>query len=95
MNVGIQIPLPAYTIDPAFMGKKAEEARKKLDAMSAEAGRDTRAITISVSGQPPDRDIVNSMLDAGADRVLLITKRVDTEKETGDQLERTAEAVLR
>ena len=25
MPVGISVPLPAYTIDPAFMGRKAEE----------------------------------------------------------------------
>ena len=25
MNVGTSVPLPAYTIDPAFMARKAEE----------------------------------------------------------------------
>ena len=25
MNIGTSVPLPAYTIDPAFMAKKAEE----------------------------------------------------------------------
>ncbi len=82
--------LPDSWVTPA----EVEEARKKLDAMAVEAGRDPGSITISVSGQPPERDIVNSMFDAGADRALLITKHVDTEKEMGDQLERMAEAVL-
>ena len=72
-----------------------EESRKKLDAMAAEAGRDPKSITISVYGQLPERDIVNSLLNAGADRVVVRPEHVETEKEMGEQLERMAEAVLR
>lgn len=74
---------------------EVEASRKKLDAMAEEAGRDPKSITISVYGQAPDRDIVNSLLNAGADRVVVRPEHVETEKEMGDQLERMAEAVLR
>ena len=72
-----------------------EESRKKLDAMAAEAGRDPKSITISVYGQLPERDIVHSLLNAGADRVVVRPEHVETEKEMGEQLERMAEAVLK
>ena len=74
---------------------EVEESRKKLDAMAEEAGRDPKSITISVYGQLPERDIVRSLLDAGADRVVVRPEHVETEKEMGEQLERMAEAVLR
>ena len=74
---------------------EVEESRKKLDAMAEEAGRDPKSITISVYGQAPERDIVHSLLNAGADRVVVRPEHVETEEEMGDQLERMAEAVLR
>ena len=73
---------------------EVEESRKKLDAMAAEAGRAPKSITISVYGQLPERDIVHSLLNAGADRVVVRPEHVETEKEMGEQLERMAEAVL-
>ncbi len=75
--------------------KEVEESRQKLDAMAEEAGRDPKSITISVYGQAPERDIVQSLLNAGADRVVVRPEHVATEKEMGEQLERMAEAVLR
>ena len=74
---------------------EVEESRKKLDAMAEEAGRDPKSITISVYGQAPERDLVNSLLNAGANRVVVRPEHVETEQEMGDQLERMAEAVLR
>ena len=74
---------------------EVEESRKKLDAMAAEAGRDPKSITISVYGQAPEREIVQSLLNAGADRVVVRPEHVETEKEMGEQLERMADAVLR
>ena len=73
---------------------EVEESRKKLDAMAAEAGRDPKSVTISVYGQLPERDIVHSLLNAGADRVVVRPEHVETEKEMGEPLERMAEAVL-
>ncbi len=72
-----------------------EDSRAKLDAMAAEVGRDPKSITISIFGQAPERDLVQSLLNAGADRVVVRPEHVDTEAEMGEQLERMAEAVLR
>ena len=74
---------------------EVEDSRCRLDAMSAEAGRDPKSITISVYGQPPDGAAVRSYLDAGADRVVVRPEHVANEYEMGRQLERMAEAVLR
>ncbi len=71
-----------------------EDARKQLDTMATDAGRDPKSITITVYGQEPDRDLLHSLLDAGADRVVVRPEYVETEAEMGDQLERIAEAVL-
>ncbi len=72
-----------------------EDSRKRLDAMAEEAGRDPKSITISVYGQPADRDVVHSYLNAGADRVVVRPDHVANEYEMGRQLERMANAVLR
>lgn len=74
---------------------EVEESRKKLDAMADEAGRDAKSITISVYGQLPEKEIVQSLLNAGADRVVVRPEYVETEKEMGNQLERMAEAIFR
>jgi len=74
---------------------EVETSRGQLDALAREAGRDPRSITISVYGQPPDRTVVQSFLNAGADRVVVRPEHVATEAEMGEQLERMAEAVLR
>jgi probable F420-dependent oxidoreductase len=72
-----------------------EKSRKQLDAMAKEAGRDAKTISISVYGQLPDRSVVQSFLNAGADRVVVRPEYVDTEAKMGEQLERMAAAVLR
>jgi alkanesulfonate monooxygenase SsuD/methylene tetrahydromethanopterin reductase-like flavin-dependent oxidoreductase (luciferase family) len=71
-----------------------EDSRKRLDAMAEEAGRDPKSITISVYGQPADRDVVQSYLNAGADRVVVRPDHVANDYEMGKQLERMAESVL-
>jgi len=71
-----------------------EESRRQLDTMAAAAGRDPKSITITVYGQGPDRANSRSLLDAGADRVVVRPDFVETEAEMGAQLERIAEAVL-
>ena len=62
--------------------------------MAAEAGRDPKSITISVYGQLPEHDVVHSLLNAGADRVVVRPEHVETEKEMGDQLEKMAEDLI-
>ena len=74
---------------------EVEDSRRRLDAMAAEVGRDPKSITISVYGQPADRDVVQSYLNAGADRVVVRPDHVANEYEMGKQLERMADVVLR
>ena len=74
---------------------EVEDSRRRLDAMAAEVGRDPKSITISVYGQPADGDLVQSYLNAGADRVVVRPDHVANDYEMGKQLERMAEAVLR
>ena len=72
-----------------------ESSRKILDTLAEESGRDPSAISISVYGQPPDRELIQSFLNAGADRVVVRPEHCDTEEEMGEQLERIAEVVIR
>ena len=74
---------------------EVEDSRARLDALAAEAGRDPASLTISVYGQDPNRDLVQSFLNAGANRVVVRPEHCDTEEEMGNQLERMAEAVIR
>lgn len=71
-----------------------EAARKELDTLATDAGRDPKSITITIYGQTPERAHVQSLLDAGADSVIVKPEFVETEAEMGAQLERMAEAVL-
>ena len=72
-----------------------EEGRKILDTLAAEKGRDPASLTITVYGQPADRNQIQSLLDAGANRVVVRPEHCDTEEEMGQQLERMAEAAIR
>jgi probable F420-dependent oxidoreductase len=71
-----------------------EKARRELDRLAGEAGRDAKSITVTVYGQEPAKDVVRPLLDAGADRVVVRAAHVGTEAEMGAQLERIAQAVL-
>jgi probable F420-dependent oxidoreductase len=72
-----------------------EESRKILDTLAAERGRDPASLTITVYGQPADWELVQSLFNAGANRVVVRPDFVSTEEEMGQQLERMAAAVLR
>ena len=72
-----------------------EKSRQILDTLAAERGRDPASLTISVYGQPADRDLIQSLLNAGADRVVVRPEFARDEEEMGRELERIAEAVLR
>ncbi len=69
------------------------DGRAQLDALAAESGRDPATITISVFGQPADRQLVTDLFDAGADRVMIRVETAD-EAATNAQLEHIAETVL-
>ena len=75
--------------------ERLRESRATLDRLANEAGRNPAAITISVYGQPADRDLVKRLIDAGATRVIVRPAAVKTEAEMGAELERIAEKVLR
>jgi probable F420-dependent oxidoreductase len=74
---------------------EVEDSRRKLDELATARGRDPKSLTISVYGQAPERQLVQDLLNAGADRVVVRPEHCDTEQEMASQLERMAEAVLR
>ena len=71
------------------------QSRATLDKLAREAGRDPSSISISVHGQPADRDLIRRLLDAGANRVIVRPATVKSEAEMGAELTRIAETVLR
>lgn len=75
--------------------EQLRDSRATLDRLAKDAGRDPAMLTISVYGQPADRDLIRRFHDAGAVRVIVRPAAVDTEAEMAVQLERLAEAVLR
>jgi probable F420-dependent oxidoreductase len=74
---------------------QVEEGRKTLDTLAAELGRDPTSLTISVYGQPADRELVQSYLNAGANRVVVRPEVGGSNEAIGQELERMAEAVIR
>ena len=74
---------------------QVEEGRATLGALAKEAGRDPASLVISVHGQPVDRDLVQSLLNAGANRVVVMPSAASSEEAMGQELERVAEVVLR
>ena len=71
------------------------ESRATLDRLAKDAGRDPAAITISVHGQPADRDQVRRYLDAGATRVIIRPATSSSEADMVRELTRIAETVMR
>jgi probable F420-dependent oxidoreductase len=74
--------------------EKLAESRKTLDRIAKEAGRDPSSITISVYGQPADRDLIKRFHDVGANRVVVRPPTAKTEAEMGTEMTKIAEAVL-
>lgn len=70
------------------------ERRATLDRLARAAGRDPASITISVHGQPADRDLIAQFHDAGARRVIVRPATSKSEPEMVRELTRIAEAVL-
>lgn len=74
---------------------EVEISRGELDTLAKEVGRDPKSISISVYGQEPDRALVQALLNAGADRVVVRPpEHVATEAEATKILERIAGAVM-
>ena len=74
---------------------KLRESRVTLDRLAKDVGRNPSAITISVHGQPADRDLIKRLHDAGANRVIVRPTAVKTEPAMATELTRIADAVLR
>jgi probable F420-dependent oxidoreductase len=75
--------------------EQLRERRATLDRLAENAGRDPAALTISVHGQPADRDLIRRLHDAGAYRVIVRPAASRTEAEMTAELTRIASAVLR
>ena len=74
---------------------RIEDARREIEALAGEVGRDPASINISVFGQPADPALVQSFLDAGADRVIISPPTHHTDEAMGEELERTANLLLK
>ena len=75
--------------------EQVRESRVTLERLAKDAGRDPSKLTISVFGQPPDRDLIRRYLDAGAARVIVRPESMKTDAAMAAQLTRIAEAVLK
>jgi len=75
--------------------EQLRESRATLDRLAKDAGRNPAAITISVHGQPADRDLIERFHAAGASRVIVRPPVVQTESEMGTELTKIAEALLK
>ena len=74
---------------------RIEEARREIEVLAGEVGRDPASINISIFGQPADPVLVKSFLDAGADRVIISPPTHHTDEAMSEELERTANLLLR
>jgi alkanesulfonate monooxygenase SsuD/methylene tetrahydromethanopterin reductase-like flavin-dependent oxidoreductase (luciferase family) len=75
--------------------ERLREGRATLDKLVKDAGRNPAAITISVYGQPADRDLIKRFHDTGADRVVVRPPTAKAESEMAVELGRIAGTVLR
>jgi probable F420-dependent oxidoreductase len=75
--------------------EQLRESRATLDRLAKDAGRNPAHITISVHGQPADRDLLRRLHDAGATRVIVRPPVAKTESEMGTEMTRIADAVLK
>jgi len=81
----------AHWITPERVG----EARATRDALTKDAGRDPRTLSISVHGQSADRDLVKRLLEAGATRVVIRPATMQSDADMAKELTRIADALLR
>ena len=70
------------------------EKRAELDRRAEAAGRDPASLTISVHGQPDDRELATAYFEAGAHRVIIRAQPTKRESELMAQLEGIAGKLL-
>ena len=68
--------------------------RKTLNALTEQLGRDPTKLSITIHGQPADKDLIISYKKAGADRVTIRPRAVKTDKEMRTELENLARLTL-
>ena len=73
--------------------EQVRAGRAKLDELAEAVGRDPKSIRLMVYNLPADRDLIQRMEEAGADRVVVPAPR-GSESEVLPGLERLAEQVL-
>ncbi|CAI8054781.1 Uncharacterized protein Mb0978c [Geodia barretti] len=73
--------------------EQIKQGSETIAELADAAGRDPSSISVSVFGQPADRGLIEQLLEAGADRVMV---RLETapEEESIAALESIAETVL-
>ncbi len=73
--------------------EQVKQGRATIDELAEAAGRDPSSISVSVYGQPADRELIEQLQDSGADRVMV---RLETlpEEECIASMESIAAAVL-
>lgn len=74
-----------------------EDLRKKkaeLNRLAEQSGRDPKTISVNIFGQPADPEFVKAYEEAGADRYVIRTPALKSEKEVGEVLEKAAKTIL-
>lgn len=75
--------------------QRLEEGRREFEARAREVGRDPATLRITMWAVEPERAVVKSYFDAGADRVVVRrVNQTNTEAEFAEDFERIASAVL-
>lgn len=75
--------------------EQLRQSRKELSQRAEEAGRDPDSLSIMIYGQLPDRALIESLFEAGADGVIVRPQRhEDNEDAMAEQLNDIAHAVL-
>ena len=73
--------------------EQVAQGRATINELAEAAGRDQSSISVSVYGQPADRELIERLQEAGADRVM-VRLPTEPEEECIASLESIAEAVL-
>ena len=74
--------------------QELEVKRRELDDLATAAGRDPKSIGITIYGQAIDKQLIQDLHNAGAERVIIRPDWVESDAEMAEQLERAAEVVL-
>ena len=74
--------------------KDVQVGKSKIESLCIENNRTPDEITITVYGQPADKQLITDFINAGADRVVVSPQYYKTEEEMPNELESIAQSVL-